>query len=431
MPAESPGVSPAQLFSDMGPHQRMVSTSSAEAQTYFNQGLNWMYAFNHDEAIRSFKRAAELDPDCAMAWWGVAVSEGPNYNDPVMTEQRSSAAWEALKNAVDLIDNTTPVERALIEALKHRYAEPWPEDRTSLDEAYSRAMEQVRETYPDDSDVSTLSAESLMVLAPWQLYTEDGQPKEETRTLQIVSVLEHAMRLAPNNPGANHLYIHAVEPSNDPDRGLVAADRLADLVPSSGHLLHMPSHIHVKTGRWEEAVVQNQKAMESDARYRELSPKQEIQHMYMVHNSHMLAYAAMMSGREKEAMKAARAMWEHIPDETMNEVGYLFDRWMGSVYDVQKRFGRWDDLLAEAPPPDFMKITKATWRAHRAIAYAAKKEIEEAEREYAEFLKAMEDIPEDTLWDQDSALKVLSVSDYFIQGEIALQQGDLERAAEL
>jgi tetratricopeptide (TPR) repeat protein len=417
------------VFPDMGPHGRAISMESAEARTYFDQGLNWMYAFNHDEAIRSFAQAAELEPESAMAWWGIALCEGPNYTDPEMTDERSAAAWEALQKALALIESTTPVERALIEALAHRYANPWPEDRTALEQAYADAMAEVWAAYPDDSDVGTLYAESLMVRTPWKLYTEDGEPKADTG--HIVEVLERVMELDPDNPGANHLYIHAVEPSKNPDRGLVAADRLSDLVMSSGHLLHMPSHIHVKTGRWEQAVIQNEKAMRADAAYRSLSPDQGIQHLYMVHNSHMLAYAAMMTGREREALEAAHAMWENVPDEALREVGPLFDRWMCSVYDVQKRFGRWDDILEGDPPPEFLPITTATWRAHRAVAYAAKKDFDNANGEYEEFKLAVEAIPEDTMWGRDSALKVLGVSDYFIQGEIALQQGKLELAADL
>jgi tetratricopeptide (TPR) repeat protein len=418
-----------QIFPGMGPHQRMITTDSTVAQHYFNQGLTWAYAFNHDEAIRSFRRAAELDPQCAMAWWGVALCEGPNYNDPVMTEERSAAAWDALQNALARIERTTPVERALIEALSHRYANPWPEDRTALEQAYTDAMAAVWAAYPDDSDVGTLYAESMMVQTPWKLYTPDFEPAQNTPT--IVAVLEHVMAMNPDNPGANHLYIHAVEPSANPDQGLAAADRLSDMVPGSGHLEHMPSHIYVKTGRWDRAIIQNEKAMRADGVYRSLSPKQGIQYLYMVHNSHMLAYAAMMSGREREALAAARAMWETVPDEALREVGPFFDKWMCSVYDVQKRFGRWDDILAEAPPPLFLPITRATWRAHRAVAYAAKKDFENAEREHEAFRKAKARVPEDILWGRDLAHKVLEVSDYFIAGEIALQKGDLTLAAVL
>jgi len=419
----------AQLFPELGPHRRPITTDSSEAQAYFDQGLTWMYSFNHDEAIRAFTRAAELDPDCAMAWWGVSVCEGPNYNDPEMTEKRSTAAWAALQKALEHIDKTTPAERALIEALTRRYADPWPEDRSELEQAYADAMAEVWATYPEDSDVGTLYAEALMVRTPWKLYTEDGEPKPDTGL--IVDTLQRAMELDPSNPGAKHLYIHAVEPSKDPDRGLVAADTLSELVPNAGHLLHMPSHIYVKTGRWEQAITQNQKAVRADAAYRERSPDQGLQYLYMVHNAHMLAYAAMMSGREQQALEAANAMWETVPEEALEEVGPLFDKWMCSVYDVQKRFGRWDAILDGDPPPAFLPITTATWRAHRAVAYAAKKDFDNARRELEEFRKVKDALPEDTKWGRDSALKVLMVSDYFIQGEIALQQGELELAAQL
>jgi len=417
----------AQLFEGMGPHRRAITTSSPEAQAYFDQGFNWAYAFNHDEAIKSFTRAAELDPDCAMAWWGVAWCEGPNYNDPVMTDERSAAAWEATRNALARVENTTPVERALVEAMATRYEKPWPEDRSHLEKAYADAMAAVWEAHPDDSDVGTLYAEAMMVRMPWKLYDLDLQPAEDTP--KIEAVLERVMAMDPDNPGANHLYIHAVEPSDDPDRGVPAADRLAGLVPGAGHLQHMPSHIYVKTARWDRAVEQNEKAMAADAVYRSLAPDQRIQHMYMVHNAHMLAYAAMMVGREEEAMAAARAMWANIPEDVLPEVAPFLDPWICAVYDVQKRFGRWDDLLAEPAPPEYLPITKAVWRAHRAIAYAAKKDFDGAEREFAAFRDVKDSIPEEQLLYGDSAHTFLQISDHFIAGEIALQQGRWDEAA--
>ncbi len=420
--------STAQLFDSMDYYRRPSPTVSEEARPYFEQGLIWVYAFNHDEAIKCFRHAAELDDDCAITWWGIALCEGPNYNDAVMTDERSSAAWNALQKAMERIDNTSPVERSLISALADRYAKPWPEDRADLDRAYAEAMAKVWHEFPSDPDVGTLYADSIMVLNPWKLYTLDQQPIDGTST--ILEVLTRVLRMAPNHPGANHLYIHAVEPSNDPAQGLNAAERLKDLVPASGHLLHMPSHIYVQTGRWNDAIIQNEKALRADARYRELSPKQGIQHMYMVHNAHMLAFAAMMSGREREAMRAARQMWSNIPDDALREVGPLFDLWMCSVYDVQKRFGRWDDILAEPSPPSFLPVTLAIWRAHRAIAYAAKKDFAHAEREYLAFQQAVDAVPEDHVAITDPAHSILAVSNDFIAGEIALQKGDWESAAE-
>lgn len=418
----------AQLFQGLGARTRPISTSSSEAQHYFDQGIAWMYAFNHDEAIRSFARAAELDPDAAMPWWGIALCEGPNYNDPVMTDERSAAAWGALQEALARIERTTPIERALIEALSQRYAKPWPEDRAALEQAYADAMADVWARFPDDADVGTLYAEAMMVQRPWKLYSADREPEGDTPT--IVATLERVMALDPEGPGANHLYIHAVEPSATPDLGIAAADRLSDQVPGSGHLNHMPSHIYVQVGMWDESIRQNAKALEADEAYRSLSPDQAIQHMYMTHNAHMLAYSAMMVGREKEALAAARAMWANVPSAVLEGVAPYVDLWMTSVYDVQKRFGRWDAILAEPAPPEFLPITTAIWRAHRAIACAAKKDFAGAEREKQAFQDAKAALPEESVFGDDPAHGILAVSEHFIDGEIALQKGEYDAAIE-
>ncbi|MHC5003900.1 MAG: hypothetical protein ACYTJ0_12330 [Planctomycetota bacterium] len=419
-----------QPFDGMGPHTRTVTTDSAEAQAYFNQGLNWLYAFNHDEAVLSFTRAAELDPDCAMAWWGISYAQGPNYNDPMMTPARNAAAWEALQRAEAALDEETAAERALVGALAARYADPAPEDRTELNVAFADAMATVWQQHPD-SDIGTFYAESLMVQHPWELYTSDEQPAF-AMTDTIVAVLEQVIAMDPDNPGALHLYIHAVEPSYDKQRGVAAADRLSDLVPTSGHLQHMPSHIYVQVGMWDRSIEQNAKAMDCDDAYRVKSPHQMIQHGYMTHNSHMLAFSAMMIGREAEAMEAARQMWADLPHEHLQAIAPFFDPWMCSVYDVQKRFGRWDALLAEPAPPAYLPVTTAVWRAHRAIAYAAKKDFENAEREQLEFRRAMKALPEEPGWDTyGTAVKFLLVSELFIAGEIALQKEHWEEAASL
>jgi len=416
----------AQRFEEIGPYRRPVTTSSDEAQRYFDQGLAWMYSFNHDEAIRSFAKAAELDPACAMAWWGISICEGPNYNDPVMTDARSGAAWSALKEAEARLDNASPVERGLIEALAARYAFPWPEDRAGLNVAYAAAMEELLARFPDDPEIGTLYGESLMVLRPWQLYTIDRLP--EADTAKITAALEAVLEMHPDNPGANHLYIHAVEPSLEPERALPAADRLRNQIPVSGHMNHMPSHIYVQTGDWDKSIVQNRAAMRRDTTYLDRSPEQGIQHMYIVHNAHMLAYSAMMVGQETEAMEAARSMLPGVPEQMLPAVADFVDLWMSSVYDVQKRFGRWDAILAEPAPPETLPITTAIWRAHRAVAFAAKHEYEDAEAEYERFKEARDAIPEDKMSGSDATRRILEVSDHFIRGEIALQRGQWERA---
>ena len=270
------------LFEGMGHHHRAVTTSSDLAQRYFDQGLIWAYAFNHDEAIRSFEKATRLDPDCAMAFWGIALCNGPHINNPLVPPERSRAAWNAIQQAIALQDRATETERMLIAALSLRYADPPPADRAPLDQAYAAAMREVWRAHPDDSDVGTLFAEAMMDLRPWDLWTEQGQPRDVTK--EVLAALEATLAMDPDHPGANHLYIHTIEASPHPERASAAADRLRQLVPASGHLVHMPSHIDVLTGRWAQAAQQNDAAIEVDRAYRAISPKQEFYRLYMAHN---------------------------------------------------------------------------------------------------------------------------------------------------
>ena len=418
------------LFDGMGDHHRAVTTSSPLAQKYFDQGLNWSFAFNHDEAIRSFKKAAEIDPDCAMAWWGIALCNGPHINNPVVTPDRAAAAWEALQKAVAAQSNATSFECTLIEALTHRYANPAPADRAPLDQAYAAAMAKAWEKYPNEPDVGTLYAEAMMDLRPWDLWTQDGKPQPGTNT--IVGVLEKVLRQNPNHPGANHLYIHTVEASPQPNLGTPAADRLRSLMPTSGHMVHMPSHIYVLTGRWAEAADQNEKAIEADRAYRELSPNQGFYRLYMLHNHHMLAFASMMEGRAEIALRAAREVVEGIPEDFMKREPAFVDPYTGAVYDALKRFGRWDDILKEPAPPEYLPITTAMWRFNRAVAYAAKSQIEQAEQERLAFRTAAANVPKDAVMAINPAKHILDIAEHFLNGEIAYRRGDIdESVAEL
>lgn len=427
-----------QLFEGMGSWNRRFTTTSDEAQRFLVQGFIWLQSFNHDEAIRSFKEAARLDPACAMAWWGVSFAEGPNYNDPAMTQQRNKASWDALQNALDRKAKTALWERDLIEALSTRYEHPFPEDRTHLETAYAKAMDKLWEKYPQDADIGALYAEAEMVRKPWALYTSDRKPVEGTE--RIVRTLERVLELHPNHPGACHLYIHAMEQSATPERALSVADRLCDLVPVSGHMRHMPSHIYTRVNEWHKSIEQNAIAMEADDRYRELSPDQNIQNMYMIHNNHILAYSAMMVGRKEEALRASRLMWKIASEDRLREVAPVVDLWMCSLYDVQKRFGLWQELLDEQQrPPEFMPLTTAHWRAHRAVACAALKDFDAALAEYGEFEKLYNSPPPaDQLfpgWTAETFQKRLDPIRHFVPGEIALQReeydlaiGHLERA---
>jgi len=416
----------APLFPGMGSHHRPVSGATEEAQRCFDQGLAWTFAFNHDEAIRSYRAAARLAPECAMAWWGIALCNGPHINSPAMSPAQSAAAWEAIVRARSLAKGASALERALIEALATRYAHPAPEDRRPLDEAYAAAMGGVWRAHPGDADVGALYAESLMDLQPWDLWEKDGRPKGATT--EIVAVLERVLEMAPNHPGACHFYIHTMEASPDPGRATAAADRLRGLVPASGHLTHMPAHIYVKTGRWKDAVDQNLRAMEADRRYRELSPRQGFYRIYMAHNPHFLAFASMMSGQSQLALEAARSTIAGLPEDYARENAALVEQFTAIVPEVLMRFGRWDDILKEPQPPEYLPITNALWRFARGVAFAAKGQLAEAEREQARFEAARTRVPADAIMAINPAHKVLGIAALMLSGEIAFRRGSVEEA---
>lgn len=415
-----------QLFDGMGQHRRTVSTSSPQAQAYFDQALTWTYAFNHDEAIRSYTEAARLDPNLAMAWWGVALCHGPHINNPVMPPERSKAAWEALQTALALREHASESERQLIDALSARYAAEHADDRRALDEAYAAAMKKVYERQANDADVATLYAEALMDLQPWDLWAKDGSPKGNTG--EILAVLEHALTIDPNHPGANHLYIHAVEASRQPERGIASADRLREMVPMSGHLVHMPSHIDVRVGRWALASAQNEAAARADRVYRELSPRQGFYNVYMAHNHHFLSFASMMEGRSAVALRAADDMLAGIPDDFIRDQAAFADPFLSFRLDVLKRFGRWDDVLREPRPRGGLPISTAMWHYSRGIAYAAKGDVDSAVKEQEKFREAVKKVPDGALTGINPAHKVLSIAERMLIGEIEFRRGNLNKA---
>ncbi|MGE3808955.1 MAG: hypothetical protein AB7K24_30190, partial [Gemmataceae bacterium] len=290
--AAEPKQPAAQLYPGFKGYTRNVTTKSPEAQQWFNQGIQLLYGYNHDEAIRSFEKAAELDPACAMAWWGSAYARGLHINNPEMSEEQSKLAHAAAAKAIAALDDESPVEQALVRAVRERYTWPAPKDRSKLDQKYAEAMEAAWHKFPDDADVGALYAEALMNLQPWDLWTHAGAPKG--RTLEIAAVLERTLAKHPKHPGANHFYIHAIEASPWPERGVAAAERLQDLVPGSGHLVHMPSHIFIRVGRYDDAARANQRAIKADETYFARAPKPNFYNLYFLHNVHFLAYAAMM-----------------------------------------------------------------------------------------------------------------------------------------
>ena len=424
-----PATHVAPLFDELGVYHRPVSTASEVAQRYVDQGLTLYYGFNHEEAIASFRQAGEIDPSCAMAFWGMALAAGPNINNPAMDEPAVELAWEASRKAVALAGGATPVERDLIQALATRYAQTPPEDRRHLDEAYAAAMREVWRAHPDDADVGTLFAEALMDLRPWDLWSPEGEPRPETA--EIMATLEAAMELDPLDPGPNHFYIHTMEASPTPERALAAADRLRTLVPGAGHLLHMPAHIDIRLGHYGEAIEANQRAIAADMAYVEKVGRHGFYTLYRAHNYHFLAFAAMFDGRRELAMEAARSMVAEVPPELVREEPDFLDAFLAVPTHVMVRFGLWEELLHEPQPPADLPATTAFWRYGRTVAFAALGRVEEGAAELAALKEAVAAVPESRLMGNNPASVVLAVGVPMAEGELEYRLGHYERAFEL
>lgn len=383
----------AMLFDDLGTHQRAITTAKPQAQRYFDQGLRLLYAFNHDEAARSFARAAALDPSCAMCFWGVAYALGPNYNVPMLPD-RFATAWEALGKAKATAARTTPVERALIDALATRYKGPAPHPPAAqqpLNEAYADAMRAVATRFPADDDVQVLAAEALMDVSPWKLWTKAGQPTTP-RTGEIVTRLEAVLARAPDHPGANHYYIHAIEASPDPARGLAAAQRLPTLMPGGGHVVHMPAHIYQRVGRYADASAANRAAAEVDLAYMRKTKPPGYYPMYLGHNYGFLAYSASMEGRAAESLEAARASAKAIPPEMLDMMPGM-DFFVSEPLLVMVRFSRWNEILAEPrPDPKYHAMTGLWLHAH-GMANASLGDLEAARADLAELQQLITKVP--------------------------------------
>jgi len=367
----------APLLHGIGPLHVPISTTSEQAQKYFDQGLTLMYGFNHAEAIRSFKEAARLDPTCGICWWGVAAAYGPNINQP-MPPEAVPEAWKALQTAQSLRENETPREQAYIDAVAARYSESG-EGRATLDRAYADAMAKLVAAYPDDLDAATLYAESLLDLMPWDYYTKDGSPKPDT--VIAVTQLERVQAANPQHPGALHFYIHAVEATSTPERAEAAADELGDLVPVAGHLVHMPGHIYLRVGRYHDAVIANELAAGADEDYiAQCNAQGFYPAVYYPHNLHFLWYAAMMEGRKQLSLDTARKMAQHVPLDFARSTPDVQQYLPVPIYTLV-RFGLWDEMLAEPAPPDGVPFATAMWHYGRAVAYAHKGNIDNANAE--------------------------------------------------
>jgi tetratricopeptide (TPR) repeat protein len=416
------------FFEGLGSYSRPVTTKSPKAGRYFNQGLAFLHGFNHGAAIRSFQEAARLDPKCAMAHWGIALASGPHINYPLVPPPAAELAWKELQLAQKHAGKASPVERALIEALGKRYANPQPEDRKELDQAYADAMREVWKKYPTDPDVGAFFAEAMMDLRPWDQWTPKGEANPGTD--EILATLDAVLKLNQNHPFANHLYIHAVEASRNPERADAAADRLRNLQPGLAHNVHMPSHIDIRRGRWQQAIDTNVKAVEADGRYRKIvGPPTGFLPVYAAHNHHMLVYGALMTGQREVAMKHARAMVAELPPAFVKENAAMADGFVAVPLEVLVRFGRWEDVLAEpANYPESLLFTRAFHHAARAIALAAKGDAASARKEQTLFLERAKLVPKETPVGNNIADVVLALATRMLEGEILLAEKRFDEA---
>lgn len=420
----------ASLVNGMGSLHHAVSTGNAEAQKFFDQGLSFVYAFNHDEAVRSFKRAADLDGDLAMAYWGVAYALGPNINSDVDPE-REIAAYNAVARARALESRASEKEHDYIEALARRYtndAQARPEELRRLSVEFSRAMGALSKKYPEDLDAAVLYAESMMDLRPWQLWNKDGSPAAGTP--EIVATLESVLRRDPNHVGAIHYYIHAVEASPHPERALPYAARLKRLMPAAGHIVHMPAHIYERTGDYAAAAQSNVDAAAADRAYIKARGAQGLYPlMYYSHNLHFMAIAYSMEGRFADSLDAARQLEQnvnpHVREMPMLEA---FDT---VVPLLLVRFRRWEEVLKLPEPPAAMPATHTVWVWSRGLALAATGKPEEAEAQYKNFVAAERATPADALFGLNPVTNVFKVADGVLAARIASARGDQTHAIEL
>jgi tetratricopeptide (TPR) repeat protein len=415
---------PATLMTGLGRLHHPIATRNVEAQKFFDQGLTFVYAFNHDEAIRSFRRAAELDPASPMPHWGIALALGPNINLDVDPE-REAAAYEAAQRAKTLAANAPANERAYVDAVVTRYSNRPDADLKALAVQYKDAMRDLVRAYPSDLDAATLYAESLMDLNPWQLWSTDGKPADGT--LEIVSALEGVLKRDPSHIGANHYYIHAVEASRRPDRAGPSAKRLETLVPAAGHLVHMPAHIYMRTGNYRGAVDSNARAAEIDREYITASGADGVYPtMYYNHNLDFLASAAMMTGQYADAKRAADLVVANATP-MIAQMAEL-EPFAAKTVFVLLRFGRWNDILAR-PAPDATHLLLATVDHYaRGIAHAALGRAADAERERAACDQARRKIPDKADWGYNKASAILAVMNASLDAWIARANGDDETA---
>ncbi|MFD5542294.1 hypothetical protein ACFWIJ_31865, partial [Streptomyces sp. NPDC127079] len=434
-------------YYDLGSHSRRVTTSSPDAQTWFDRGLNWTYAFHHEEAVRCFEAAGAADPDCAMADWGVAYALGPNYNKPweffderdlARTVERTHAAVE---RAHAKAARATPVERALVSALRARYPRAAaPDDPAACsvwNTDYADSMRAAYDLAPDDPDVAALHADALMNLTPWRLWDiRTGEPADGARTQEARAVLERALatEAGARHPGLLHLYIHLMEMSPTPETALPVADRLRDLVPDAGHLRHMPSHLEVLCGDYRRVVSDNTAAVAADEKYHARAGAMNFYTLYRCHNLHFRIYGAMFLGRLQDALATAELLEAAVPEDLLRVPSPPMADWLEGFLAMRVhvliRFGRWDDILRLPLPADSVLYCVSTAMLHyaRGVAHSATGRIAEAETDRARFRDAVAAVPGTRTLFNNTCVDLLAVAAALLDGELAYRKGDFDTA---
>jgi tetratricopeptide (TPR) repeat protein len=430
-------------YFDLGHYSRAIATNSPSAQRWFDRGLIWTYAYNHEEAIACFEKALKDDPECTMAHWGIAYAIGPNYNKPweaFEEEEKPDAvdiAKHAIAQAVALKAKATPIEQALIDAIAHRYPEnSTVEDFAPWNDAYADAMRKVYQSFPTDLDVCCLFAEALMNRTPWQLWDlPSGQPAHGASTLEALTVLDTAfdqLEGAWEHPGLLHMYIHLVEMSPHPERALRHGDRLTTLVPEAGHLLHMATHIDVLCGDYENVVFRNQSATEADKKFVEQVGADNFYTLYRLHNYHFTIYGAMFLAQPSVALATSDELMATLPEDFLRPMADWFEGFLPMKQHALIRFGLWQDILAQPLPKDaeLYCVTTAMMRYSRTVALANLSQQAEAEAERARFDQAYQRVPETRMLFNNTCRDILEVAEQMMWGELEYHKGNYGKAFE-
>ena len=430
-----------------GTYSFKISTSSEDAQIWFDRGLIWAYGFHWEEAVMCFKESVKADSKCAMSWWGVAYAAGPYYNrmwhqlDEIELPNVLTECFKASQTALKLCDEVTSLEKDLIFALSKRHpSDQAPEDFSLWNDNYAQAMRDMNKKYPDNPDVSSLFAEAIMSRTPWQLWDlSTGLPKEGASTIEAKETLENAIDNVERNgshphAGLLHYYIHVMEMSPIPEAALRAGDLMRTLVPDCGHLLHMPTHIDFQCGNYNDVVTRNSEAIEADKKVIERDGVLNLFASSLIHNIHFKLYGAMFLGQYSAAMEAVNQFDDLIPDALIRikspPMADLFEGYYGLKYHALIRFGKWEEIISMPAPndPDLYLVTTAIYRYARALAYAASGDVLSADTEQELFKHAFEKVPETRLMFNNKCSDLLKIADAMLMGEIEYRKNNFEVA---